>query len=102
VFLVNISVHGAYCTPGVPGGDGTAGEWPNIADELLLRFSLPGNDQEIGVRGQVTWVNQKQQHPVHSLPPGFGVRFRDLLPADGVRIARMIDEYLAVHPEAGR
>lgn len=102
VFLVNISVQGAYCTPGLLGGDEPPEGWPQVADDLLFQFTLPGNDQQISVHGQVTWINHKQQHPVHSLPPGFGVRFRDLLAPDGVRIARMIDEYLAVHPETGR
>jgi hypothetical protein len=43
----------------------------------------------------VAWTNPRQQHPVHSLPPGFGVSFRDLSEANRKRIEGVVQEYAA-------
>jgi hypothetical protein len=42
----------------------------------------------------VSWVNVQQQHPVHSLPPGFGIRFEGLSDADRARIEEVVTDYL--------
>jgi hypothetical protein len=46
-------------------------------------------------------VNPLQQHPVHSLPPGFGVKFRDLSAEDTRSIERVIRDYNARVPGGG-
>jgi Tfp pilus assembly protein PilZ len=49
----------------------------------------------VAVKGTVTWLNSRQQHPVHSLPPGFGLRFDDVSAAVRARIEALVAEYLA-------
>ena len=47
---------------------------------MRCAFRVPGNERELEVEGVVAWNNPRQQHPVHSLPPGFGISFRNLSP----------------------
>ena len=49
----------------------------------------------------MTWLNPRQQHPVHSLPPGFGVKFDGVSAEDVRSIERVIADYEARNP-AGR
>ena len=56
--------------------------------------------RNVAVDGIVSWLNPKQQHPVHSLPPGFGIRFQGLSPDAHHSIQDLVDEYLARHPGA--
>jgi Tfp pilus assembly protein PilZ len=85
-FIVNINVLGAYIE---------MGEMPALGREVVCRFQVPGHEEELEVQGVVAWTNPLQEHPVHSLPPGFGVAFRTV--SDGVRsrIEEIIFEYLA-------
>jgi Tfp pilus assembly protein PilZ len=68
-FLVNINVLGAYVA---------IDDMPLLGQHLRCSFRLPGSERRLEVGGIVAWNNPKQQHPVHSLPPGFGLSFRDL------------------------
>ena len=68
-FLVNINLTGAYIA---------FAEMPPIGQTLQCRFRLPDAEHEVTVQGVVAWTNPLQQHPVHSLPPGFGVNFQDV------------------------
>ncbi len=43
----------------------------------------------------VSWQNVRQQHPVHSLPPGFGVRFVSLSVETGRLIENVVRDYVA-------
>jgi Tfp pilus assembly protein PilZ len=92
-FIVNINVLGAYLA---------WEETASVGEGLSLRFGTPGNALGIEIRTAVAWVNPKQQHPVHSLPAGFGVKFLDL--ADDVRrrIERIVEDYVARHPQGAR
>lgn len=99
-FTVNISAVGAYLTradftPARPGAPPPADELPRIGETVVCRFTLPGSEAELSVKGTVTWLNSRQQHPVHSLPPGFGLRFDGLSPAARERIDTVVNEYLA-------
>ena len=47
----------------------------------------------------MTWLNPRQQHPVHSLPPGFGVKFDELGPADRRTIEGVVEDYIRRHPQ---
>jgi Tfp pilus assembly protein PilZ len=85
-FLVNINVLGAYVAEG---------ELPRLGQKLICHFGLPGTEREVVVNGVVAWVNARQQHPVHSLPPGFGVKFLDLSGDVRRDIERVIEEYVA-------
>ncbi len=83
--IVNINVLGAYVAHDDP---------PRLGRSLRLCFGLPGRADELGLRGAVAWVNQRQEHPVHSLPLGFGVRFSELDATAHARIAAIVDDYV--------
>jgi uncharacterized protein (TIGR02266 family) len=85
-FIVNINVLGAYVA---------TDEMPRLGQALTCKFQVPDREQEIAVDGVVAWTNPRQQHPVHSLPPGFGLSFRGLSPESRDSIERVIADYLA-------
>ncbi len=89
-FLVNINVLGAYVAKD---------ELPSLGQQVVCRFALPGNDHDLTVEAEVAWVNVRQRHPVHSLPPGFGVKFRGLAPATQRRIEELIENYVDQNPQ---
>ena len=49
----------------------------------------------MSIDGVVAWTNPVQEHPVHSLPPGFGVAFRALSDESRERIEVVVFDYLA-------
>ena len=83
-FIVNINVLGAYLE---------SDEIPQVGTVIAIRFQVPGNEIETEIRGAVAWLNPKQQHLVHSLPPGFGMRFVGLQDAARARIETIVAEY---------
>jgi hypothetical protein len=109
-FIVNINVLGAYvarddvplAAPSTKAEEATEGgnEMPELGQVVRCRFPLPEQAYEITVEGVVSWVNPRQQHPVHSLPPGFGIRFVDLALDARISIKEIVDEYLTRHPGA--
>ena len=68
-------------------------EIPPLGAQLSLGFTFPGNSREVRAGSTVVWVNPRQQHPVHSLPPGVGVKFQGLAEADRQRIDAFVREY---------
>jgi len=84
-FIVNINVLGAYLA---------LDEMPKLGRRVVCRFRLPDTEQEIAIEGVVAWTNPRQQHPVHSLPPGFGVGFRGLGDEHRSRIEGIVRDYL--------
>jgi hypothetical protein len=82
-FLVNISVLGAYVAEDAQPPLGARGQ---------CRFHFPGNALEVSLPCIVAWVNPKQQHPIHSLPPGYGLKFVDLTKESVVRIEAFVAE----------
>ena len=68
-FLVNLNVLGAYVE---------LDAMLPLGQPLRCSFRLPGTERELELEAVVAWNNPKQQHPVHSLPPGFGLSFRNL------------------------
>jgi Tfp pilus assembly protein PilZ len=84
-FIVNINVLGAYVA---------YDEMPTLGREVVCRFNVPGREQELRIEGVVAWTNPRQEHPVHSLPPGFGVAFRGLGDDARVRIEEVVFDYL--------
>ncbi len=85
-FIVNINVLGAYVAHEV---------MPALGRTLVFRFHVPGSEREVVVDGVVAWTNPQQEHPVHSLPPGFGVAFRSLSEDTRGRIEQIVFDYLA-------
>jgi len=122
-FIVNINVLGAYVArddvplaapakpgrrrgKGVPAADAPAiapppGQpMPELGQVVHCRFDLPQRVCAVAVDGIVSWLNPKQQHPVHSLPPGFGIRFQGLASDAHACIEELVEDYLARHPGA--
>jgi hypothetical protein len=85
-FLVNINVLGGYLAHDT---------MPALGREVVCRFHVPGRETEVAIPGVVAWTNLGQEHPVHSLPPGFGVAFRDLSEESRSRIEEVVFDYLA-------
>ena len=84
-FIVNINNQGAYLA---------LDEMPRLGHKVVCRFRLPETEQEVTIEGLVAWTNPRQQHPVHSLPPGFGVSFRGLTEENRSRIEVIVRDYL--------
>jgi Tfp pilus assembly protein PilZ len=84
-FIVNINVLGAYVA---------FDEMPPLGREVVCRFQVPGRENELRIDGVVAWTNPRQEHPVHSLPPGFGVAFRGLADEARGRIEEVVFDYL--------
>jgi hypothetical protein len=91
-FLVNISVLGAYISDDQQAVLGTRG---------VCSFKLPGNALSLPVKVVVAWVNPRQQHPIHGLPPGYGLRFEDLSPGVHFRIEALVADYVGKRGGAG-
>ena len=88
-FLVNINALGVYVAHD---------EMPKLGQRVHLRFSLPDTERELSLDGSVVWLNPGQQHPVHSLPPGFGVKFQGISAEDVRSIERVIADYRSRNP----
>ena len=87
-FTVNINVLGAYVA---------RDQMPQLSQAVTITLATPGKDVQLVLRGTVTWLNPRQQHPVHSLPPGFGVSFRLLSDENRRAIEGVVEEYVARH-----
>jgi hypothetical protein len=85
-FTVNLNVLGAYVARDTLAQEG---------QPVTLRFGLPDTEHQVVAKGLVVWVNSRQQHPVHSLPVGFGMKFTELGADDDKRIERLIAAYVA-------
>jgi len=94
-FVVNLNVLGAYVAA-------EAGKFPALGESVVCHLTTPDNDTLMPISGTVAWVNAHQPHPVHSLPPGFGIKFEDLSDAHRRRIQDVVDEYLRRHPQQAR
>jgi Tfp pilus assembly protein PilZ len=88
-FIVNINVLGAYIA---------MDELPALADTVTFVFTPPHKDCEVSLQGTVTWLNPRQQHPVHSLPPGFGVKLQPPQGEDRRCIEEVVEDYIARNP----
>ncbi len=85
-FIVNVNGLGAYVATDVMPPLG----WP-----VALTFKVPGSERALSIDGVVAWTNPHQEHPVHSLPPGFGLAFRDLSPEAAGTIETIVADYLS-------
>ncbi len=85
-FIVNINALGAYVATDVMPPLG----WP-----VTLRFRVPGSERELTIDAVVAWANPHQEHPVHSLPPGFGLAFRDMGPEAAGTVESIVADYVS-------
>lgn len=92
--LVNINLAGAYVARDDLGGapavelDGLV----TVGRRLVCRVRMPERGVELEVGGVVSWVNARQPHPVHSLPPGFGLTFDRVDARAAAEIERVLVE----------
>jgi len=91
-FIVNINILGTYVSA-------ESGHFPALGESVVCSFRTPDNHIEMGIRGSVAWVNTYQAHLVHSLPPGFGIKFENLADDNRRRIQRIVGEYVERHPQ---
>ena len=84
-FMVNINVLGAYVAHDA---------MPPLGRGVVCQFQVPGREGVVRIDGVVAWTNPSQEHPVHSLPPGFGVAFRALTEESRGRIEEVVFDYL--------
>ena len=102
--LVNLSILGAYATHDDPFAVGDRYpplplHLPRLGQALRLCFSpIPG--EKIELPGRVSWSNPRAQHPVHSLPPGFGMQFQDPPPQHVALIDKVVAAWLEANPGA--
>jgi hypothetical protein len=89
--IVNINTVGAYVGHEDLAGAASLEPPPKVGDLVTCRFGLPDRADEAELQAIVTWVNARQPHPVHSLPPGFGLTFRKLSP----RVLAAIEQVMA-------
>jgi Tfp pilus assembly protein PilZ len=92
-FVVNLNVLGAYVA---------SDDMPLMGEPVICRFATPDNEIEVVADGVVAWVNPHQSHPVHSLPPGFGIRFERLTNRDRARIEATVRGYIERHAQERR
>jgi PilZ domain len=92
--LVNINLSGAYVARD-DLGKAPAPEFEGlvrVGSRLTCRVRLPESGDELELGGVVTWVNARQPHPVHSLPPGFGLTFESVDARAAAAIERVMAE----------
>jgi hypothetical protein len=87
--LIDLSIAGVYVK---------ADTLPREGDEVVIKFRVPGNDRLLEIQAVVIYVNHDQKHPVHSLPPGAGLRFRNLSVEDSKLIVGAILAYCRSNP----
>lgn len=90
VFIANINEYGAYLADDV---------MPQAGQGIAVRFRLPGNETEVEATGAVAWANPSQQHPVHSLPPGYGLQFDPLREPLLSFVLGVVEEYMRRHSD---
>jgi uncharacterized protein (TIGR02266 family) len=82
-FSVDLSTGGLYLKTKMPLG---------IDDDLMLTFSLPGQDEKaVSCSARVAWVNREENPLKPELPSGVGVQFVDLAPEDLASIASCLE-----------
>lgn len=66
---------------------------PEVGRELTLTFQLLDDEQPIVAGATVAWINERLPESAESLPPGCGVRFNRLTPADLRRLSAMVTAF---------
>jgi len=60
-------------------------------ERIFLKILLADEEKEVEVAGQVAWSSsEKRTTPTGEMPPGMGIEFLDLSPADAARIHRAV------------
>ncbi len=86
--VIDLGLRGAFVEHPQPPPRGTP---------VSLRFTLPGNEIEVAVRGRVAWC---QAADGERLPAGLGVEFTELAETDRERVRRFLAEHYHRAPRA--
>lgn len=94
VLLMDLARHGAFVERGHP---------LPLGAEVMLEFSLPGNDLPVRAACRVAWTHEHgapSPTTSHALPPGLGLEFVALAEADLARVDAVLLEHLGRPPRA--
>jgi type IV pilus assembly protein PilZ len=80
-YITDLSTLGIFVRTNNPEPPGT---------HLNLSFTLPGEQRQLDVEGEVIWINPYRPGDLSNLNPGMGVRFLDLEQAQRRAIRRLI------------
>ncbi len=64
--------------------------------KVSLHFQLPGSDEPVRTEGRVAWIREGGEEP-----PGMGVEFEHLTPADRARINELVRGLRAQREDTG-
>jgi hypothetical protein len=103
--LVNLSVLGAYVSHEDPFASAARlpplpPDLPRLGQLVRVQFVLQEGGTAVAIDGRVSWLNPRQQHPVHSLPPGFGLQFQPLPEPVRAAVETAVNAWLEAHPGA--
>jgi hypothetical protein len=93
---------GMTCNISVLGVFVTVDPIPELGERVQVRFPLPGNETPVEFDALVTWRNTRQEHKVHSLPTGCGLRLLATTPEQQKRIETLVNEYKPPIRASGR
>lgn len=86
LFLVDLGVEGAFAERAEPLA---------VGEKVRLRFRLPGNEIPLEAGCRVAWANARSGRLVtKALPPGVGLWFVEMEPADRGRLRAFLSDYL--------
>jgi PilZ domain-containing protein len=83
VFLVDLGLQGVFAELDTP---------LSVGDTAQIRFPLPGNEIPVAALCRVAWRHAGGASP-RGLPPGVGLEFVDMSPADRARLREHVVEY---------
>jgi CheY-like chemotaxis protein len=71
---------------------------PQIGENFVISFPLPGREAPLSVESVVTWHNARLDRRVLDLPPGCGLRFLSLASPDLQQIHTLVRSYVTSFP----
>jgi hypothetical protein len=74
---------------------------PDVGDTVHVELALPGYPGGLECAGTITWQNPHPQESPRSLPPGCGVRLRNLADDDLRSLIGLVSDYFASPPPPG-
>jgi CheY-like chemotaxis protein len=71
---------------------------PDVGENFVISFPLPGRQAPLSVESVVTWHNARWERRVMDLPPGCGMRFLSLASPDLEQIHTLVTNYVTSLP----
>jgi DNA-binding response OmpR family regulator len=73
---------------------------PDVGENFVISFPLPGRQAQLSVDSVVRWHNARWERRVLDLPPGCGLRFLSLASPDLQQIHTLVSSYVTALPRA--